>query len=62
MLIQITLHDLLILLLCGLGIVAVSILISILWNVKKIVGTIRPLAEKNQAAIDSTLKSLPGIA
>lgn len=60
MLIQFTLQELMIFLVCTLGIAAGVILISILWNIKKVVGVLGPLVESNQEFIENTIKTMPG--
>ena len=61
MIIQFTLQELILFLLGALGIAAVVILLSILWNIKKMVGTLRPLLENNLEAIQTTIGAMPGI-
>jgi vacuolar-type H+-ATPase subunit I/STV1 len=61
MLIQITLQDLMVFLVCALGIIAGILLIPILWNVKKIVGVFKPLVEANKEAIKKSFKTIPVI-
>lgn len=61
MLIQFTLLDLMIFLVCALGIAAGILLISILWNIKKAVGVLGPMVENNQEFIEKTIKTMPGI-
>ena len=61
MLIQVTMQDLILFLACALGIAAGFLLISILWNIKKVVGILRPLIETNQGFIEKTMKTMPGI-
>ncbi len=59
MIIQFSLLDLMIFMVCALGIVAEILLIPILWNIKKVVGSIRSLSEINQGLIKKTVKTLP---
>jgi hypothetical protein len=61
MIIQVTLQDLMLFLVCALGIVAGILLIPILWNIKKVVGIIRPLIETNQEFIKKTIRTMPVI-
>lgn len=61
MLIQFTLQDLMLFLLCAFGIVAGILLLPTLWNIKKVVGTLRPLLETNQEFIKKTIRTMPGI-
>lgn len=61
MVIQFTLQDLMIFLVCALAIAAGILLIPILWNIKKVVGIIRPLVESNQAAYKISIAAIPGI-
>jgi hypothetical protein len=46
----------------ALGIAAGMLLIPILWNLKKIVGTLRLLVETNQELINKTIRTMPGIS
>ena len=61
MLIQFTLQDLMLFLVCALGIVAGLLLIPILWNTKKMIGILRPLVETNQEFIKKAAGTMPGI-
>jgi hypothetical protein len=61
MLIQFTLQDLMLFLVCALGIVAGIFLLPILWNIKRLVGILRPLVETNQEFIKKTIRTMPGI-
>jgi hypothetical protein len=61
MLIQFTLQDLMIFLVCALGIAAGILLLPILWNIKRMVGVIKPLVESNQEFVKKTMKTMPGI-
>lgn len=61
MIVQFSLHDLMLFLLYALGIAAGSILIPILWNIKKMVGILLPLVETNQEMIQKSIKIIPGI-
>jgi predicted PurR-regulated permease PerM len=47
-------------LVCGLGIAAGILLMPILWNIKKVVGSLRILLETNQEFINKTIKTMPG--
>ncbi|HZK87498.1 MAG TPA: hypothetical protein VFC40_06025 [Syntrophomonas sp.] len=60
MVIQFTLQDLMVFLVCGLGIAAGILLMPILWNIKKVVGSLRILLETNQEFINKTVKTMPG--
>jgi hypothetical protein len=61
MVIQFTLQELMIFLVCALAIAAGVLLIPILWNIKKVVGIVRPLVESNQAAYKKSFATIPGI-
>jgi hypothetical protein len=61
MVIQFTLQELMVFLVCALAIVAGCLLIPILWNIKRVVGIVRPLVETNQAAMKKTIGQIPGI-
>lgn len=61
MIIQFALQDLMILLLCILGFTIGILLLSILWNIKKVVNVIVPLVVTNQECIKKTIKSMPVI-
>ena len=61
MLIQFTLHDLMFFLVGALGITAGILLLPILWNIKKMVGILRPLVETNQEFISKTISTMPEI-
>ena len=61
MLIQFSLQDLLIFLLCALGITAGILLVSTLFKVKKAASTLRSLLEVNTDSINKTIKTMPGI-
>jgi phage-related minor tail protein len=61
MVIQFTLQDLMFFLVCALGIAAGILLLPILWNIKKVVGILRPLVETNQEFIKKTIRTMPGI-
>lgn len=61
MVIQVTLQDLMLFLVCALGIAAGILLLPILWNIKRVVGILRPLVERNQEFIKKTIRTLPGI-
>lgn len=47
-------------LVCALGIVAGVLLLPVIWNLKKVVGVLRPLLETNQEYINKAMKTLPG--
>ena len=59
MVIQITLQELMIFLVCTFGIAAGILLIPILWNINKMVGNLRTLVETNQEFINKTIKTMP---
>ncbi|MEN6492457.1 MAG: hypothetical protein ABFC85_10760 [Rectinema sp.] len=59
MLIQFTLQELMVFLLCAVGILAGAILIPVLLHLKKMVGILRPLVENNQEPIKKSFKSIP---
>lgn len=61
MLIQLTLQDLMLFFVFALGIAVGILLLSILWNIKKVVGILRPLIETNQEFIKKSIKAMPGI-
>lgn len=61
MVFQFTLQDLLIFLVCAFGIAAGFLLLSILWDIKKVIGILRPLVESNQELINKTFRTMPGI-
>jgi ABC-type transporter Mla subunit MlaD len=59
MLIQFTLQDLMIFLVCAIGIIAGVLSLPILWDLKKVTGACRSLLETNQEAIKITIRTLP---
>ena len=59
MLIQISLQDLLVFLVCALGIIAGILLIPILWKINKIVGVFGYLVDANKEAIKKSFKTIP---
>lgn len=59
MVIQFTLQQLMIFLVCALGIAAGILLLPILWNIKKVAGSLRLLIETNQEYINQTIKTMP---
>lgn len=61
MVIQFTLQDLMIFLVCAFVIAAGALSIPILWKINKMVGMLRPLIEKNQESIHQTIQTMPGI-
>jgi len=61
MIIQITLQELMSLLVSAFGVVAGILLLPILWDLKKVVGILRPMLETNQESIKKTIKIIPGI-
>jgi predicted PurR-regulated permease PerM len=58
---QFTLQDLMLFLAGVLGIAVGILLISTLWNIKKLVGTLRTLLETNQESIKKTVSTMPEI-
>jgi len=61
MIIQITLQELMSILVSVFGIAAGILLLPILWDIKKVMGILRPLVENNQDNIKKTIKTIPGI-
>lgn len=61
MLIQFTLQDLMIFLVCAIVIAAGILSLPILWDMKKVVGTCRSLLEGNQESVKITIKTLPAV-
>lgn len=61
MLIQFTLVELMLFLVCILGIAAGIVLIPILWDLKKVTGTCRSLLESNQEYVKTTIRTLPAV-
>ena len=61
MLIQFTLQDLMLFFVYGLGIVAGILLLPILWDIKKMVGSLRSLVETNHDTINKSIRTMPGI-
>lgn len=61
MLIQFSLQDLMLFLLYGLGIVAGILLLPILWDIKKVIGSLRSLVETNHEIINKSIRTMPGI-
>ena len=61
MVFQFTLQDLMLFLVCALGIAAGILLLPILWNIKKVVDALRSLVETNQEFIQKTIQTMPGI-
>ena len=61
MVIQLTLLDLMIFLLCALGIAAGILILPILWNIKKVAAGLWSLLESNQGFIEKTIITMPGI-
>lgn len=61
MVIQLTLQELVVFLIGALGIAAGALLLPILWDIKKMVGILRPLVETNQEIINKTIRTMPGI-
>ncbi|MDD3889254.1 MAG: hypothetical protein PHR65_04965 [Syntrophomonadaceae bacterium] len=62
MVIQFTLQDLTLFLVCALIIAVAALSIPILWNIKKMVGILLPLVETNQEAINKTIGTMPAIS
>ncbi len=61
MVIQFTILELMYFLAGVLGMAAGILLLSILWNIKKMVAVVRPLVESNQETINKTIRTMPGI-
>lgn len=61
MTIQFTLQELMLFLVCALGIVAGILLLPTLWSIKKVVGILRPLVETNKELFNKTIKAVPVI-
>lgn len=61
MVIQFTMLELMYFFAGVLGITAGIFLLSILWNIKKMVAVVRPLVETNQETIYKTIRTMPGI-
>jgi predicted Holliday junction resolvase-like endonuclease len=61
MIIQITVQELMIIVVCVFVVVAVMLLLPILWDLKKVVGILRPMLETNQESIKKTIKLMPEI-
>ncbi|MCX5780143.1 MAG: hypothetical protein NTV45_04875, partial [Firmicutes bacterium] len=61
MVIQFTLQDLMIFLVCAFVIAAGALSIPILWNINKMVGALRPLIDKNKESLHQSLQTMPGI-
>jgi len=61
MVIQFTLQELMIFLVCALGIAIGALSIPILWNLTRIVGTLRSLVETNQESINQSIRTMPVI-
>jgi len=61
MIIQITLQELMIIVVCVFAVAASLLLLPILWDLKKVVGILRPMLETNQESIKKTIKVLPEI-
>ena len=61
MVFQFTLQDLMLFLAGVLGIAVGILLVSVLWKIKKVVGTLQALLETNQESIKKTVSTMPGI-
>lgn len=61
MVIQFTLQELMIFLVCALGIAVGVLSLPILWNINKVANTLRSLVESNQGSINQTISAMPGI-
>ncbi|MGB4438450.1 MAG: hypothetical protein WBJ13_04325 [Sedimentibacter sp.] len=61
MVIQVTLQELMLLIISVFAIAAGMLLLHILWDIKKVVGILRPIIETNQESIKKTIKTIPGI-
>jgi hypothetical protein len=56
-----TLQELMTFLVCAIGIIAGMIMVPILWNIKKVVGTFKLLVENNHDNIKKSFKTIPVI-
>lgn len=61
MVIQFTLQDLMVFLVCATGILAGAFLLPVLWNMKKMLGILKPLVETNKESINKSIKTVPVI-
>ena len=61
-LIQFSVESLLIFVACILGIGLAILLISVLWNMRKVTGMVRSILETNLEAIHRTVRAIPNIA
>lgn len=61
MVIQFTLQNLMLFLVSALGILVGVLLLSILWNIKKIVAIFLPMVEINQESITKAIQTMPGM-
>lgn len=61
MIIQITLQELMIIVVCVFVVAASMLLLPILWDLKKVAGILRPMLETNQESIKKIIKVLPEI-
>jgi len=61
MLIQFTLQDFMVFLVCAVGILVGLFLLPVLWNIKKLAGTLRPLVEINKESINKSIRTMPAI-
>ncbi|MFA6309760.1 MAG: hypothetical protein WC677_08550 [Clostridia bacterium] len=59
--IQISVQELLIFVLCGLGIIIGIILIKILWDIQKTAKSVRGLCENNKDDIRKSIQKMPAI-
>jgi len=60
MIIQLTLQELMLFMICALGIAAGILLLPILWDIKKLAGILRSLLETNQEHINKSIRTVPG--
>jgi hypothetical protein len=56
-----TLQELMTFLVCAVGIIAGAIMLPILWNIKKVVGTFKLLVEHNHDNLKKSFKTIPAI-
>lgn len=61
MVIQFELRDLMIFLLCALGITVALLMIPVLLNIKRVTGILKSTLVRNHESIQKTIRSLPGI-
>lgn len=61
MVFQFTLQELMLFLVCTVAIAAGTLLLPILWKIKKVVGSLRTLVETNQEYMNKTIRTMPAI-